>query len=209
MKKTILSILGVITLILSMCFVLNACKLKKKDYVLSLRNINNYTIGDSERKISQVLYFSRDNIYNNMDIVNQISIVDNDSRLNLKINNIRKTGYTHKYKNEKYSSYIYDLSIPSISGDMYFLNAKLEIISEEHILLVPIGVVEIRYDKDANKVKDLNINSLSGKCLYDPYQSLATISMNLENKINNNITIKKMTMGKMVDLFIGENNTLL
>jgi len=202
MRKIIIIILVAISTILATCIIINVVKKDKKEYVLSNRMINNYTVGNDERRISQVLYFNRDNIYNNSDIVNSISFVDedNESILKLKINNIKKTGYTHKYKGIKYYSYVYDLSIPSTSSDLYFDNCKLEIVSEDHFLYVPIGIVSIRYDEFNSSNKPIIVNNLEGSCNYDPYQTLSKIKITLENKTNNNITITSMNMGNIIDL---------
>ena len=201
MKKTIISILSFTTIALIFSLVLNGCKLKKKDSYLSIRTINNYAINNEDRRINQVLYFTRDNIYNNFDIVSSIYLIDEetDSTLKLKINGIKKSGYTHEYKKTKYYSYIYDLSIPSISNDLIFENAKLLITSEDNSIKIPIGIVSIKYDKNYDS-KKITVNSLSGLCSYNPYQSLSTINIKLQNKENSNITITNMNMGKYVDL---------
>ena len=199
MRKIIITILLSVTAALSACLILNGCKGKKKDEALSLKMINNYIITDKDRRINQVLYFTRDNIFNNYDIVDSVSLIDEEDEtvLKLKINNIKKTNYIHKYKDTKYNSYIYDLSIPAMNNDLYFKNAKLEIVSEDKTLLLPIGIVSIKYDDNTNKT--LSVNNLEGKCNYNPYQTLSKVDINLENKTNNNIVIKKMNMGEMVD----------
>jgi len=202
MKKIMIIILIAISAILTTCILINVLGKNKTDYCISNRMINNYTVGDNERRISQVLYFNRDNIYNNSDIVNSISFIDeeNGSILKLKINNIKKTGYVHKYKGVKYNSYVYDLTIPQISNNLYFKNCKLEIISEDHFLYVPIGEVSIKYDDFNDSNKPIIVNKLEGSCAYEPYQTLSKVKMSLENKTNNNITILSMNMGGMVDL---------
>ncbi|MCR5462534.1 MAG: hypothetical protein K6E87_05650 [bacterium] len=117
MKKIIITILITISTALTACLILNGCKAKKKDEALSIKMINNYIITDKDRRINQVLYFTRDNIFNNYDIVDSISLIDEDEEtiLKLKMNNIKKTNYVHKYKDSKYISYIYDLSIPAMN----------------------------------------------------------------------------------------------
>lgn len=209
MRKIIITILVTITTALSACLILNGCKSKKKDEALSVKMINNYIITDKDRRINQVLYFTRDNIFNNYDIVDSISLIDEEDEtiLKLKMNNIKKTNYVHKYKDTKYNSYIYDLSIPAMNNDLYFKNAKLEIISEDKTLLLPIGVVNIKYDDNTNKA--LSVNNLEGKCNYDPYQTLSKIDINLENKTNNNIVIKKMNMGEFVDLTTDDSDSII
>ena len=209
MKKIIITILITITTALTACLILNGCKAKKKDEALSIKMINNYIITDKDRRINQVLYFTRDNIFNNYDIVDSISLIDEDEEtiLKLKTNNIKKTNYVHKYKDSKYTSYIYDLSIPTMNNDLYFKNAKLEIISEDKTLLLPIGVVSIKYDDNSNK--SLSVNNLEGKCNYIPYQTLSKIDINLENKTNNNIVIKKMNMGEFVDLTTDDSEEVI
>lgn len=208
MRKVLIIVLSIVSIMLVTCLVINFTSKKKSDEVLSLRMLNNYTVGDNERRISHVLYFTRDNIYNNKEIVNSVSFVDGETEsiLKLKINNIKKTNYSHKYKGKKYYSYVYDLSIPQTNVDMDFNNAKLEIISEDHMLYVPIGIVSIKYDKNLSNNKPLVVNNLEGSCNYKPYQTLSTVKMNLENKTNNNITIKKMNMGGFVDLVKETNN---
>ena len=209
MKKIIITILITISTALTACLILNGCKAKKKDEALSIKMINNYIITDKDRRINQVLYFTRDNIFNNYDIVDSISLIDEDEEtiLKLKMNNIKKTNYVHKYKDSKYTSYIYDLSIPAMNNDLYFKNAKLEIISEDKTLLLPIGVVSIKYDDNSNK--SLSVNNLEGKCNYSPYQTLSKIDINLENKTNNNIVIKKMNMGEFVDLTTDDSEEVI
>ena len=211
MRKIIIIILVAISTVLAACIIINVVRKDKKDYVLTNRMINNYTVGEDERRINQVLYFNRDNIYNNYDIVNSISFVDedNESILKLKVNNIKKTGYTHKYKGIKYFSYVYDLSIPSTSSDLYFNNCKLEIVSEDHFLYVPIGIVSIKYDEYNASNKPIIVNNLEGSCNYDPYQTLSKIKITLENKTNNNITITSMNMGNKVDLVKEENDKVI
>ena len=209
MKKSIITILITTTLLLMVSFVLNGCKSKIKDSYLSIKMINNYSIGDENRRINQVLYFNRDNIYNNADIVSSIYLVDdNNSTLKLNVNDIRKTGYTHKFNNKKYYSYIYDLTIPSVTGDLVFENAKLLINSEENKIKIPIGIVSIKYDENFND-KKITVNSLSGLCAYSPYQSLNKIDIKLQNKDNNIINISKMNMGKFVDLIEEESDSLI
>lgn len=209
MRKTILSIFLSVTLLLGLSLILNGCKLKKKDYALSIKNMNNYSINDEERRISQVLYFTRDNIFNTSDIVSGINIVDdNDNSLKLKLNNIKKTGYTHKYNNEKYSSYVYDLTIPQISASLYFKNAKMVIYSEDKSIELEIGCFNILYDESYDN-KALMVNKLDGLCAYSPYQSLNKVNIELENKTNNNITIKSINMGKSIDLVLDSSNDLM
>ncbi len=211
MKKIIIIILVAISTVLATCIIINVCRKDRTDYALSNKTINNYTIGNDERRISQVLYFNRDNIYNNYNIVNSISFVDEDSGsiLKLKINNIKKTGYTHKYKGIKYYSYVYDLSIPTIGVNMYFNNCNLEIVSEDNTLSVPIVLVSIKDDEFNDSNKPILVNSLEGLCAYEPYQSLSKVKMTLENKTNNNITITSMNMGNMVDLVKEDSETLI
>lgn len=210
MKKIIIIILSVISLALICFLIINAVNGKKKDMALSINTINNYAIGNSERRISQVLYFTRDNIYNQKALVSSINVIgSDDSTINLKVNNIKKTGYKHSYKSEKYNSYVYDLSIPSISGDMYFPNAKLEIISNENKIEIPIGTFSIKYDKNYDGIKNINVNSLSGLCAYEPYQTLSKVNITLENKEFSNITIKKMNMGNFVDLVKDETEEVM
>lgn len=211
MKKIIIIILIAISTVLATCIIINVVKKDKSDSCLSTRTINNYTVGENDRRISQVLYFTRDNIYNNYDIVSSVSFVDEEgeSILKLKVNNIKKTGYTHKYKGIKYYSYVYDLSIPSTSSNLYFDNCRLEIISEDHSIYVPIGIVNIKYDEFNESNKPIIVNSLEGACAYDPYQSLARINMTLENKTNNNITITSMNMGGVVDLVKEESESII
>lgn len=210
MKKAIITILITTTLTLIFSLVLNGCKLKKKDGALSLRMINNYCLNDSDRRINQVLYFTRDNIYNNFDIVSSIYLIDEeiDGTIKLKINNIRKTGYAHKYNGTKYYSYIYDLSIPSVTHELIFNDAKLLINSEDNSIKIPIGVVSIKYDENYHDRK-ISANSLSGLCAYNPYQSLKSINIKLQNKENSNINILSMNMGKYVDLVKEESNDLI
>ena len=69
MKKVIIIILSLVSLTLICCLIINAVNTKKKDMALSINSINNYVIGNNERKISQVLYFTRDNIYNQTSLV--------------------------------------------------------------------------------------------------------------------------------------------
>jgi len=206
MRKTIVSIFLSITLLLAISLILNGCKLKKKDYALSIKNMNNYSINDEERRITQVLYFTRDNIFNSDSIVSSINIVDdNDNSLKLKLNNIKKTGYTYKYNKEKYSSYVYDLTIPQISASMSFKNAKMVINSEDNKLEVEIGSFNIIYDENYDN-KALMVNKLDGLCAYKPYQSLTKVNISLENKTNNNITIKSVNMGNNIDLVLDSSN---
>jgi TATA-box binding protein (TBP) (component of TFIID and TFIIIB) len=206
MRKTIVSIFLSVTLLLAISLILNGCKLKKKDYALSIKNMNNYSINDEERRITQVLYFTRDNIFNSDSIVSSINIVDdNDNSLKLKLNNIKKTGYTYKYNKEKYSSYVYDLTIPQISASMSFKNAKMVINSEDNKLEVEIGSFNIIYDENYDN-KALMVNKLDGLCAYKPYQSLTKVNISLENKTNNNITIKSINMGNKIDLVLDSSN---
>lgn len=210
MKKIIIIILSVVSLALICCLIINSVNGKKKDAALSINNINNYVIGNEERRISQVLYFTRDNIYNQPSLVSSINVIgSDDSSINLKVNNIKKTGYKHSYKNDKYNSYVYDLTIPSISGDMYFENAKLEIISDDKSIEIPIGVFSIKYDKNYDGLKNITVNSLSGLCSYNPYQTLSKINMTLENKEFSNITINKINMGSYVDLVKEESEDVI
>lgn len=81
-----------------------------------------------------------------------------------------------------------------MNNDLYFKNAKLEIVSEDKTLLLPIGIVNIKYDDNTNKT--LSVNNLEGKCNYNPYQTLSKVDINLENKTNNNIVIKKDEYGR-------------
>ena len=210
MKKIITGILIGITIILSVCLIVNSCKNKKKDMALSINSANNYCVGNNERKIKQVLYFTRDNIFNTTNLVSNINIVgDDDSALNLKLNSIKKTGYAHTYLKNKYYSYIYDLTIPKLEGDLVFNNAKIEITSEENTLTIPIGEFQIQYDKDFDNSKTISINSLSGLCVYNPYQTLGSINLKLENKGFNNITINKMNMGLNVNLVKEESDKVI
>ena len=210
MKKIIAGILISVTLILSVCLIVNSCKNKKKDMALSINCVNNYCVGNNERRIKQVLYFTRDNIYNTTNLVSSISIIgDDDSTLNLKLNGIKKTGYMHTYLKNKYYSYIYDLTIPKIEGDLVFNNAKIEITSEDNTLTLPIGEYQIKYDKDFDNTKTISVNSLSGLCVYDPYQTLGSINLKLENKGFNNITINKMNMGLNVNLVKEESDKVI
>lgn len=209
MRKIILTILLVATSILSLSLVLNGCKSKDKDQALSIKMINNYIITDKDRRINQVLYFTRDNIFNNSDIVDSISFIDeeNESVLKLKVNNIKKTNYTYKYKDVKYYSYAYDLTIPAMNNDIDFYNAKLQIISEDKELMLPIGNVSIKYNDNTNK--SITVNNLEGLCNYTPYQTLSKVKINLENKTNNNITIKSMNMGGFVDLTLDDSDEVI
>ena len=210
MKKIIIIILSVVSLTLICCLIINAVNTKKKDMALSINSINNYVIGNNERKISQVLYFTRDNIYNQTSLVSSINVIgSDDASINLKVNNIKKSGYKHKYKNNTYNSYIYELIIPSISGDLYIENAKLEIISDDNEIIIPIGIFSIKYDKNYDGGKNITVNSLSGLCSYDPYQTLGKINMVLENKEFSNITINKMNLGSFVDLVKEESETII
>ncbi len=209
MKKIIVIILSIVSLALVVCIFINACSNKKKDKVLSINMANNYSIGGGDRKINQVLYFTRDNIFNTTSLVSQITIVDDDLRLGLKLNNIKKTSYSYKYDNDKYYAYVYDLSIPKIEGDLLFSNAKMEIISDDKALTIPIGVFEVVYDKDTDNPKNINNNTLSGLCTYSPYQTLSTITMTLENKEFSNITIDRISLGKYVDLVTTESNEVI
>ena len=209
MRKVIIIILSIVSLALTICLVINACSNKKKDKVLSVNMANNYSIGGGDRKISQVLYFTRDNIYNTTSLVSQISIIDNDLRLGLKLNNIKKTNYSYKYDNDKYVAYVYDLSIPKIEGDLLFDNAKMEIISDDKILTIPIGVFEVIYDSNTDNPKNINNNTLSGMCAYNPYQTLSGITMSLENKEFSNITIDRINLGKYVDLVKTESTDVI
>lgn len=210
MKKIIIIILSVVSLTLGVCLAINVFNRKKKDMALSINTINNYVIGNSERRINQVLYFTRDNIFNQTSLVSNINVIGNDdASINLKVNNIKKSGYKHKYKNEKYNSYIYDLTIPSISGDLYLENAKLEITSDDKTIEIPIGIFSIKYDKLYDGGKNITVNSLSGLCSYNPYQTLSKINLTLENKEFSNITIKRINMGKFVDLVKDESEGVM
>ena len=205
MKKIIIIILSIITLTLVICLILNSCNNKKKDLALSINKANNYCIGNNERRINQVLYFTRDNIFNTANIVSSINVIGSDEQvLNLKLNNIEKKGYTHKYENNKYYSYIYDLTIPKIEGTLLYENAKLEIISDDKTLTIPIGTFELRYDSTYDDSKIITVNKLVGSCAYNPYQTLSSIDITLENKEFSNITINKINMGKYIDLTLDE-----
>ena len=207
MKKILIMILSAITLLLVICLIINSCGNKKKDKVLSVNYANNYSLSNNERRINQVLYFTRDNIYNTTSLVSQISIIDDDLRLNLKLNNIKKTSYTYKYDNDKYYSYVYDLTIPKIEGNLLFSNAKMEIVSDDKTLIVPIGVFELIYDDST--INNINNNALSGLCAYNPYQTLSNVTMKLENKEFSNITIDKVTMGSFIDLVKDEKEEVI
>ena len=62
MKKIMIIILIAISAILTTCILINVLGKNKTDYCISNRMINNYTVGDNERRISQVLYFNRDKV---------------------------------------------------------------------------------------------------------------------------------------------------
>ena len=79
MKKVLIIVLSFISIVLVICLIVNLTTKNKNDEVLSVRTLNNYTVGNKERRINQVLYFTRDNIYNNKEIVNTVSLIDDET----------------------------------------------------------------------------------------------------------------------------------
>lgn len=211
MRKMLGIIIGTLTIGLTVCFCLSACKGKKKNKALALKEAHNYSMGNKEREINQVLYFNDDNIFNTKEIINKIYVTNEEESkiLQLQLNNVKKTGYTHKYDKTKYYSYNYSLTIPVISNDLYIDNAYFVINSDSKTFKINIGTFSIKYDEFLGNEEVLSLNALEGKCIHEPYQTLQYINIKIENKEYSNITINKMTMGSKIDLVKDESNELI
>lgn len=199
-KKIFIASMVTISCFILIANFLNKSKSNRFNKVLSIKTIYNIVDDGVETNSFCIpIYYTDNNRYIEKKLINSIAIINEFETQIFSVDLISINNIGSSYSGEtKYNTYMYKLEFTTIGNSFSISEAYLKIVSEGKEIKLMIGDFNIFYEPTVGDPKDITINTLDGIIGEPPYQTINGIMLNIENKVKDNVTIKKIEIDRNI-----------